>query len=69
MRGFDVVVDDRQAAALVLEGIGDRVELALNDRDLGVDIFRFAFDCFASGFGVLVELGWCMQVKRSLVFA
>ena len=36
---LDVVVDNREATALVLEWIGDGVELGLNVSDFGLDLF------------------------------
>src|SRR5687767_15280085 len=38
-RSFDVVIDDGQAAALVLKGVGDRIQFLLHARDFGVDLF------------------------------
>src|SRR6185503_6734167 len=54
--GFDVVADDGETAALVLERVGDRVKLALSDCYLRIDLLYFRLNRFASGFFISLEL-------------
>src|SRR6185369_12304347 len=55
-RGFDVVADDGETAALILERVCNRVELALSGRYLRVDLLYFRLDCFAGSLLVSLEL-------------
>jgi len=43
---LDVVVDDGEFAALILKRLGDGVELALNLRNLMIDLADIGFDAF-----------------------
>src|SRR6266436_6271380 len=55
-RDFDVVINDREAAALVLKGIGYGIQLRLYLSDLLIDLFCLRRDGLDGGLGLIIEL-------------
>ena len=56
MGDFDVVGDDRQASALVLERFGNRIQPALDAFDIRVDLFGARLNLLAGGIRFGFEL-------------
>src|SRR6185503_1758195 len=57
---LDIVINDREAAALVLEGISYRIKLLLDLNNLLIDLSSFRLDYFQGGF--------CFRIER-LIFS